>query len=178
MVQQIQTSVPSLSGNMPQMKTSVRAINPAFLQEIKDSHADLWTLLHQVRSLIHSEASDGSNRELIHGFVRQLNELRDLLALQFSLEESYGYMMATNACGNASGFQVDVRIAQAIEQHRRLYLAITDLCDRAEDMQYRGVLIQNTRHLFHQTNEFDRQLRQHELLESELIELAYFDRKR
>ncbi len=157
-----------------QMTTALRTINPAFLQEIKDSNPDLWATLHQVRAIADAGRTDASDRQVLRQFVRLLSELRDLLALQFSLEESYGYLDSRIV----SVTEQDSRVRLAIEQHRCLYLAITDLCDLAEDLQYRGMLPQHARSLLTQTSEFDQQLRHHEQLESEIIELAYFDQRR
>ena len=63
-------------------------VNAAFLQEIKDSNPDLYQTIDQLGSVC---ASDEPPARLCRNLTRLLDRLRDQLALQFSLEESYGY---------------------------------------------------------------------------------------
>jgi hypothetical protein len=156
-----------------QIRTATRAVNPAFLQEIKDSNPDLWGTLREVRSFCESPPQAALDRRGLGRFVHLLNELRDLLALQFSLEESYGYL----DCQVGVSLEMDDRVRTAIEQHRLIYLTLNDLCDAAEDMQYRGVLMRQARSLFSEVSIFIVFLQSHEQLESDIIELAYFDQR-
>lgn len=157
-----------------QLRTSTRAINPAFLQEIKDSNPELWATIHKVRDTVTAPPRHWAEQSNLCFFVHLLNELRDHLALQFSLEESYGYL----ECQVSQGAEMGDRIREALAQHRLIYLTATDLCDLAEDMQYRGMLTRQAPDLFAEVRKFDVCFRQHEQLESEIIELAYFDQRR
>jgi hypothetical protein len=70
--------------------TNTLVVNPAFLQEIKDSNPDLWDTVHQLRQVC--ESDDDEPSKVSRQLTRLLDGLRDQLALQFSLEESYGYV--------------------------------------------------------------------------------------
>ena len=147
------------------------SINPAFLQEIKDSNPDLWQTLDEVRQVCQSH--DG-RLEVSRRLVRCLDALRDHLALQFALEESYGYIDIPTAVAHAADSAVeDVR-----GQHCALYLEISELCERAEELQYRGLAAEQLEQLIGETRSFDARLRRHEKLESDLIQGAYFDQRR
>ena len=142
--------------------TSRTMINGAFLQEVKDANVELWHALHDLRRLI-SEPGDAltASKEL----VGLLGRLRDLLARQFSLEETYGYI----DLGRSIPTVVNERSAQARAQHQELYLRIHELCEQAEEAQYRGTAVRELSALLNLAAEFDECLRAHEELESELI---------
>lgn len=146
--------------------TKTLGINAAFLQEIKDSHPDLAHALSAVRDACRSECVPS---EAAKALVRRLDDLRDCLALQFALEESYGYM--EGICMDDSAITAAADLARS--QHCSLYLEISSLCERAEDLQFRGFAGDHVRDLITQTEKFDAQLAMHERLESELIEKAY-----
>jgi hypothetical protein len=144
------------------------AVNPAFLQEIKDCNPDLCDTIHQLRQVCDSdEAPAWISRQL----TRLLDGLRDQLALQFSLEESYGYVIVPDhACQ-----QLGALAARTQSQHGPLYLRLTELAEQAEDLQYRGVETAALRRLLERVRLFDAELSEHERTESELIERS-FDR--
>ncbi|QDV15001.1 hypothetical protein CA51_49110 [Rosistilla oblonga] len=155
------------------MRTKVRTltVNPAFLQEIKESNRELWDTLHAVRQTCDG---GGSRAEIAKRLVRLLDQLRDHLSLQFALEESYGYLECPAV--------VERRISEAAEraqaQHCRLFLQLTDLCELAEELQYRGFVANEVERLIGETEAFDLDLQSHERCEDDLIEIAYFDLKR
>lgn len=153
-----------------QTKLKSLTVNPAFLQEIKDSNQELWDTLHAIRQLCDS---DHPRAEVAKCLVRLLNELRDHLSLQFALEESYGYLQGT--------VLVDRRISENAElarsQHCRLFLQLADLCELAEELQYRGFTATEASQLVEQTEAYDRSLQEHERFENELIEIAFYDVK-
>ncbi len=141
-------------------------VNAAFLQEIKDSNPDFYQAIDQLGRVC---VSPDPPARLCRNLTRLLDSLRDQLALQFSLEESYGYMVVTNypdelLCEAAGRAQAE---------HGVLYLQLTELAERAEELQYRGVETNKLRELVHEAREFQRQLRLHEQAEDELIE-RYF----
>jgi len=146
--------------------TKTLVVNPAFLQEIKDSNPDLWHTVHQLR-----QVCDGADEpaKLSRQLTRLLDSLRDQLALQFSLEESYGYMAMPESRSPTLGELA----TRAQSQHGMLYLRLTDLAEQAEELQYRGVEQTQLKRLVEQTCEFDAQLREHESLESELIQRSF-----
>lgn len=147
--------------------TNTILVNPAFLQEIKDSHPDLWHTVHELRQTCHC---DQSPAQLAKRLVRQLDDLRDHLALQFALEESYGFIEVEGAPSHS---ELSDLATEAHCQHCSLYLRLSDLAERAEELQYRGVAADQLRKLIESTQEFDSLLRQHEQLENELIDRSF-----
>ncbi len=159
-------------------QTETLTINPAFLQEIKDNNPDLWHTLHQIRYLCDeagdtvkmevNESSQPSKHDAAKLLIGLLVQLRELLSLQFALEESYGYIECSHA--------VDSRISNEAElargQHYRLYLQISDLCEMAQQLQYSGFAMIHFQQLIDETQAFDEILQQHERDESNLIRLA------
>jgi hypothetical protein len=146
--------------------TKTLVVNPAFLQEIKDSNPDLWETVHQLRQVCECDDEPGKvSRQL----TRLLDDLRDQLALQFSLEESYGYVAAVDHPSQV----LSELSARTRHQHGMLYMQLTDLAEQAEELQYRGVEPKQLRVLVQRTREFDAQLRDHEQSESELIERSF-----
>jgi hypothetical protein len=142
------------------------AVNPAFLQEIKDSNPELSHILHELRQLLHSNESAS---EISRRLARLLDDLRDQLSLQFSLEESYGYI----AVPTYSSRTLSELATRVQSQHGMLYMQISDLAEQAEELQYRGVEQTQLHVLLQRAREFDSDLRQHENAEQELIERSY-----
>ena len=147
------------------LKTLV--VNPAFLQEIKDSNPDLWDTVHKLRQVCQYDNDEPTR--VSRKLTRLLDCLRDQLALQFSLEESYGYVSVPDHSNQALG-ELATR-AQA--QHGMLYLRLSDLAEQSEELQYRGVESSQLRILIQRTLEFDAEFREHERTENELIERSY-----
>lgn len=150
--------------------TKTLGVNAAFLQEIKDSNPDLAHAIHDVRCTCHS---DDVPAKTARRLVRLLDELRDCLALQFALEESFGYI----ECPKTVSHTLAEIAERARGQHCGLYLEISGLCEQAEELQYRGFACDHVRQLIHETEQFEARLIDHERLEAELIERAYYDRR-
>lgn len=146
--------------------TKTLVVNPAFLQEIKDSNPDLWHTVHQLRQVCDSDDEPANvSRQL----TRLLDTLRDQLALQFSLEESYGYLAVPQNPSQTPGGLAN----RAQSQHGILYMRLSELAEQSEELQYRGVELPQLLELVAQTSDFDAQLREHERLENELIERSF-----
>lgn len=141
-------------------------VNPAFLQEIKDSNPDLWRTLQEIHDCFQSVESRAA---VAARLVRLLDDLRDHLALQFALEEAYGFIEVPAAAAMAEA-------ENARRQHCSLYLEISELCERAEELQYRGLAADQLALLVDETRLFDARLDAHERLERRLIERAYAGR--
>ncbi len=146
--------------------TSTLVVNPAFLQEIKDSNPDLWDTVHQLRQVFDS---DDEPAKISRQLTRLLDCLRDQLALQFSLEESYGYVSVPDRGSE----RLSELAARTQSQHGMLYMQLSDLAEQAEELQYRGVESSQLRALLQRSREFDAELREHELAEGELIERSF-----
>ncbi|MCA9133433.1 MAG: hypothetical protein KDA45_09775 [Planctomycetales bacterium] len=142
--------------------TKTTIVNAAFLQEVKESNLQLWAVLRQIRDLA---TSDLDARELSRQLVESIGELRDCIALEFSLEETYGFI---DGAGPLAGIGIpDASIAKI--QHRELYLQLHELCEQAEEAQYRGTIGRDIALYMRSFQKFDSAFRAHEELESELI---------
>ncbi len=168
----------SVGANQPQESNATKpvlVVNSAFLQEIKDSNPDLWHAMHQLRQLCESE---GMPSPLLRSLVRLLDDLRDRWAMQFALEESYGYLKipaASPVDPSADRFpRWKSDLAEAAQsQHCNLYLMISDLAEQAEELQYRGVTMEQLNRLIERARDFDCAVREHEQREHALIEDAF-----
>lgn len=146
--------------------TKTLVVNPAFLQEIKDSNPDLWHTVHQLRQVCECDDEPAS---LSRQLTRLLDGLRDQLALQFSLEESYGYVVVPDLPSRTLGELA----SRAQSQHGMLYMQLSELAEQSEELQYRGVELPHLRRLIQSTRQFDTELREHERIENELIERSF-----
>ncbi len=154
-----------------QLKTLT--VNPAFLQEIKDSNPELWQTVHRLEQLNQTQFELKSPTERLVAakqLVRLLDELRERLSLQFSLEESYGYLEIPVSMANHVSSEMSTR---ARAQHCSIYLQVTELAETAEEVQYRGAVEEHLGSLFARAINLDGKLREHERLECELIERCF-----
>ncbi len=147
--------------------TTTVAINPAFLEEIKDDHRDLWTLLNRIRAVCAAGMKDHGGRQL----VDMLEDLRDRLAMHFTLEEAYGYFddaiwVAPHISENAERLRA---------QHVDLYREICDVADLAEALRYQRVSPKTSRQVTDAFDQFHGRLIVHEGEERRLLMSAYFD---
>jgi len=137
-------------------------VNAAFLQDVKEACVELWDTVHRLRHLTEeAHASAAAAKRL----VEIVSELRDQLAFAFSLEEAYGFI---DGCRGQSPVLAH-RAQIAKQQHRELYLLITELCEQAQEAQYRGFVDRDFPKLLVAAADFDAQLQAHEQFESELI---------
>ncbi len=140
-------------------------INAAFLQEIKDDNRQLKSLWDRLLPLLaRPETAQNHWSELIVG----LAELRDQLAMHFSLEEAYGYF--DDAVDAAP--QLSVRAETLKSEHPKLFAQVRDLADRIgetdpEQTEHVGKLLARF-------DTFRRDFEQHEEAEVKLI-LESFD---
>ena len=116
----------SHGGTAAQCKTTTRrlVVNAAFLKDIKDDNHDLKVLLDKITPLIlYQQTAKNHWPELI----ALIGDLRDQLALHFSLEEAYGYF--DDAVVSSPWLSV---IAESLRnEHPRLFSRILDLADQS-----------------------------------------------
>ena len=143
-------------------ETTIR-VNAAFLQEVKDSNLGLWTTLRDLRAI---DPGCEDSIAASHAFVDLIGRLREALALQFSLEETYGYIQAS-ACRFRSLGGADATAAKM--QHSELYLQLHELCEQVEEAQYRGTISRDLAAFLGDFEAFDDCFLAHEALEAELI---------
>lgn len=146
--------------------TKLLAVNSAFMQEIKDGNPNLTITMQQLHQVCNSkEDSLQVSRQL----TKVLNALRVELALQFALEESYGYMEVSESL-----LQDLSEVAQSTKaEHNALYGAISELAEAAEELQYRGVEMEQLTMLIDDTCQFSQRLRDHEQTENDLIDKSF-----
>ncbi|NND96298.1 MAG: hypothetical protein HKN47_03085 [Pirellulaceae bacterium] len=150
--------------------TRTLAINPAFLEEIKESNRELWQTHEQLRQVFQVTDSDD---QVMRQLVQTLDTFRDQLATQFQLEESFGYQPVDHQSSSQRQFLDFELVDQVCRQHCALYLRITDLAERAEEMQYRGVEPDHLSELIVLSQQFEQEFCEHERLENQLIARAY-----
>jgi hypothetical protein len=143
-----------------QKKTTV--VNAAFLQEVKDSNEELLIVLKQLRLI---ELGKAETKTCCKQLVDCLSELRDCVGLQFSLEETYGFITA--ACESKAAALLNAE--EARQQHRELYLQLHELCEQAEEAQYRGTIGRDLNTYLLAFQRFDECFESHEQLEADLI---------
>jgi hypothetical protein len=145
--------------------TGTVTVNAAFLQEIKDVNQELWQLLRDLRHRCQRPIAPGHCRLLID----RLCQLRDQLALHFSLAEAYGYF--------DDPVDVAPRLGQQAErlrnEHKTLYLDFCELADHAERMFYEERHAALALWIGPEFLQLEQQLRAHEERENELIYEAY-----
>ncbi len=147
-------------------KSRTTIVNAAFLQEVKDSNLRLWSVLRELREL---RVGRLEARELSRELVELLSELRDAIALEFSLEETYGFIEGAARIGSIG--MPDAGMAK--NQHRELYLQLHELCEQVEEAQYRGTIGRDIGLYLDVFERFDSSLRTHEEFEAELIRCAF-----
>ena len=137
-------------------------VNAAFLQEVKDSNLQFWQNVHDFKRLLNSAAGPIEHSSKL---VKLLGELRDSMAVEFSLEETYGYIDGSYAAHSASAAKAGI----AKQQHRELYLRLHEISETAEEAQYRGTIAEDFAALVVLCKEFVVAFDAHEKNESELI---------
>jgi hypothetical protein len=145
--------------------TGTVTVNAAFLQEIKEVNQELWTLLADLRHRCQRPIAPGQCRQLID----KLCQLRDQLALHFSLEEAYGYFDDPVDVAPQLG-----RLAEHLRaEHKDLYLDFCEIVERGERMFYDEQHAALALWIGPEFLGLDRRLRHHEECENELIMDAY-----
>jgi hypothetical protein len=148
--------------------TRTVTVNAAFLQEIKEVHDELWQLLGELRQRVSEPFTERSERQQL---ISDLELLRDQLALQFALEEAYGYFedpayVAPQLCQQA----MELR-----SEHRTLYAAASAVVDLSHHLHRRGPLSTFQNRVATSFVQFEEHLQRHEAKENELIQQEYSD---
>lgn len=140
--------------------TSTLAINAAFLQEIKDDNLRLRELIVQ---------ADASRRGQVGKFAEVLADLRDQLAMHFTLEEAYGYF--DDAVTEAP--RLSERASRLRGEHQDLYTGLCRLLDQVEHARRRHGKHRVPEKIRQAFVEFQRALKRHESEENALILEAF-----
>ena len=141
-------------------KTRRLTINAAFLKDIKDDNRDLKLLLDSILPLAqHQQTATNHWPELIRLFA----DLRDQLALHFSLEEAYGYF--DDAVGSAPQLSASAEFLRS--QHSLLFERIRDLADEALEISADSE--EKVSRLLREFDRFRQSFEEHEEAELKLI---------
>ena len=147
------------------------AVNAAFLQEIKEDAQDLHELLECTVVLL---TGPSWVRAQPRRLVQLLEQIRDQLALHFSLEEVYGYCDAA-----ADGDPRHAAQAAALRsQHQELYRQICDLVEAAQQVLYHEAPTAGPDRLAVGFAALVDELHDHEVHENEMIAEAFDDDSR
>ena len=147
--------------------TGTLSVNAAFLQEIKEDNQQLRVLLDRTAAILTPGGAVWVRPETV---ADMLGQLRDLLAMHFSLEEYFGYF--DNALDAAPWLSTQADILRA--QHESLFREICDLVDDAEKMLYRERPRVTQKQICLIFECFHNKLKNHEEAENELICRALF----
>lgn len=146
--------------------TTTLTINPAFLQEIKEDHHELWQLMDACRGLC---KRGRTGHVPAHALAEALSSLRDRLSLHFALEEAYGYFEDAVAAAP----QLTLRATQLRQEHGPLFTHLAQLVERAERVAYHQAPHEAVRAISLDFARFDRDLARHEATEDALILTAF-----
>lgn len=148
--------------------TTTLSLNPAFFQEVKEDNRELTGLLGELNELCRNGDHHVRSCRQLHA---KLCELRDRLAIHFSLEEAYGYF--EDALFAAPW--LTERADQLRSQHGELYLEICGIVDGAGGLLHHEIPGQVAQTVAREYREFSLRLRRHESGEIELITRAFQD---
>ena len=124
-----QFEISLVGGAANQSKTGKRrlAVNAAFLKDIKDDSQDLKMLLDQITPLTRHQQTAVNHWPKL---IVLMSDLRDQLALHFSLEEAYGYF--DEAVVSLPQLSVNAEVLRS--EHPFLFAAIRDLADEVSEV--------------------------------------------
>lgn len=140
--------------------TQTLAVNAAFLQEIKEDNLELKRLLACTHELFCCPEEPPIGK-----FVEVLTQLRDQLAMHFSLEEAFGYF------DDAIDFAP--RLSETADrlrsQHRELFTFLCELVDESEQLMYHETPSPALSQIANRFADFRCRFQEHETQEDELI---------
>lgn len=136
-----------------------KVVNVAFLQELKESHSNLWEDVNLLGAYV--------QEPFCADWIEQnggplLRRLREGLSSQFRLEETFGYV------DGPSGV-VDKEVEQAIDQHLRIILQCVAMSEQFDDLEYSGQLQFETLTIWKQMRSMYDAILDHEALERRML---------
>lgn len=141
-------------------------INRAFLLELKDSNPDYWTAHNRLGEWLSERATDPtSSEQCLAEVVPLIRQVRDELKRQFMLEETYGYLQTPVIHSLTFSTQVEA----AYNQHKTLYLLVSEINEAAERAEYQGKLPELLSHFVSELIRLHEQWSEHEKVERLLI---------
>lgn len=143
------------------MKAS-KVLNLAFLQELKESHSNLWEDVNVLGSYVQEPFCPDWLEQNGGDLLRRL---REGLCSQYRLEETYGYV--DGPIGST-----DPDIERAIDQHLRIFLQCVALSEQCDDLEYTGRLRVESTAIWRQMRAMYDAILEHEALERRIISRA------
>ena len=134
----------------------------AFLQDLKESHSNLWEDVNVLGSYV-QEPFCADWLEENGGTL--LRRLREGLGSQFRLEETFGYVDGPVGA-------TDPDIEKAIDQHLRIVLHCVALSEQCDDLEYAGRLRTESTKIWRQMRAMYDAILDHEALERRIISRA------
>ena len=146
--------------------TRTVTVNAAFLQEIKDDAEELRQLFRRLEDGLLSESPPRMPR---HHLFSALSELRDQLAMHFSLEEAYGYFEdAIDVAPRLSAKADELR-----SEHEAFYNDLGEMVEHAEQLLHRESPEHQMGRVARRFGDFLEMFRRHESAENEMIQQAF-----
>lgn len=107
-------------------QSSTVALNAAFMWEVKSVNEELWQVVELLETIFkRPHLIAGRSRKLI----RLLEQLLDLVGMQFTLEEAYGYFDDPEYVEPA----VSSEAVKLRDEHATLYASLMKLVERTQD---------------------------------------------
>lgn len=141
------------------------AVNAAFMWEIKSVNEDLWLVIELLQALCRRPHLISQRGKRLVGLLEQL---LDLVAMQFTLEEAYGYFDDPEHVEPA----FSTRAVGLRDEHVVLYESLMALVDRAQEFFFEGDSSAMTYRLPVSINAFVEQFQAHDRRECELTMIA------
>ena len=146
--------------------TSTVTINAAFLEEIKEDDRELERLLAEARRTLCERSGQGVS---LVDLAELFAELRQRLAVHFSLEEAFGYFedpisAAPHLCERAQTLR---------GQHGDLHVEMCAIASLAEESPASTTATNVLEHIRAKFADFDGRLQAHEGSEMRLLQQAY-----
>ncbi len=142
------------------------AVNAAFLKDIKDDNHQLKILIDKIKPMVsHEKIAMNHWQELIGLF----SELRDQLAVHFSLEEAYGYF--DEAIDTSPELSTNAETLRA--QHTTLFESLRHIAEAAAEVP--SDQEERIARVVHRYCTFEQQFAAHEEAELRMILEAFDD---
>lgn len=147
--------------------TSTVTVNAAFLQEIKQDNQELSRLRVDLVDIVSGPRLMRIERRQL---IQLMADLRDQLAMHFSLEEAYGYFDDPISVAPRLSMQAD----SLRHQHAALYVEISDIAEELERLlRHSNFPLPDFQRLINRFRCFEETLSEHEEREGELISQAF-----
>ncbi len=148
------------------IRTGTVTINPAFLQEVKELHEELWQKVQQCRCRASEPLANDQEAQM---FRQMLADLLDTLDRHFTVEETCGYF--ENPVDVAP--HLASRCEQLRREHASLYLELLAILEHADALLSCPASLPMWVAIQSDYIAFDDRFKAHEEAEADLIQRAF-----